>query len=471
MNKKKTQGEVFTPKSVISYMLDLTYEPEKMDYILEPGCGDSRFIIEIIKRLIKKYENDPKTLNSKISKIYGLELDSINYNNSLEKIENLLINFQFITERPKIINCDALFNEIINTIKFSYIVGNPPYVRIHNLKEEYKNLLKSEYIFLTKGMVDLYYAFFELYKKCLASDGVLCYISPSSYLYNNSGEKMLEILYKEKMISKILDFKSEKVFENASTYTCITILKSNSSQIDYSVIDKNFEIKKTLSFLYDKMKFDFLAELQKNNKGKKFSEYYKIKTGIATLADKIFILKNYTTVNGLVFFEKDGHIFQVENILTKNCIKGSKVSEGIHKIIFPYKMLNGKNVPLTEQELSENFPHCYNYLNTYKEKLLMRDKGKIDKDKWFLWGRTQGINGSDGNKIIISPMFIDTPFTYFNENLIVYSGYYIKSEIEPSLLKSEIFLESLKKISKPISQGWFSLQKKILENVVVDISS
>ena len=90
MSKKKTKGEVFTKQFIIDFMLNETYDPTKTDYILEPGCGDSRFIIEILKRLILSYKDDIEILNDKISKIYGIEIDQKNYNESVNNIEKLL---------------------------------------------------------------------------------------------------------------------------------------------------------------------------------------------------------------------------------------------------------------------------------------------------------------------------------------------------------------------------------------------
>jgi hypothetical protein len=100
-------------------------------------------------------------------------------------------------------------------------------------------------------------------------------------------------------------------------------------------------------------------------------------------------------------------------------------------------------------------------------KLMNRDKGKNEKYKWFLWGRTQGLNDTSGNKIVISTIFENNPFIHTNNDVLVYSGYYIISQYDDILFTNNDFLESLKKISKPMSKGWFSLQKKILDNVII----
>ena len=468
MSKKKNKGEVFTPKNLITFMLDETYNPESMNYILEPGCGDSRFIIEIIKRIIKHYDGQYDIINDKISKIYGFEIDENNINNSKLNIENYLVNYNEITTRPTIIFGDALINDIINNNNFDYIIGNPPYVRIHNLDKNYLTELQEKYSFLKKGMVDLYYAFFELYKKSLSENGILCFITPNSYLYNTSGEFLINSIYTDKVLYKIYDFKSEKMFNSASTYTCITVLKKNSENIFYNVLDKNFKEISTIQFKNDLKNFNFLKQIQDTDTGVEFSKLYKVKTGFATLSDKIFIIDNFEIINNLIRFKKNNKEYFIEKNLTKKCIKASKFNNEIHRVIFPYKNVNGKNEALTEDELFQNYPNGFNYLNDNKAKLLSRDKGKIKKENWYLWGRTQGINNTFGKKIIISPLFLDTPFSFIDENVLIYSGYYIISENFDDLFKNESFITSVKNISKPISSGWFSLQKKILDNVIIN---
>jgi adenine-specific DNA-methyltransferase len=467
MSKKKTKGEVFTKQFIIDFMLNETYDPTKMDYILEPGCGDSRFIIEILKRLILLYKDDIETLNDKISKIYGIEIDQINYNESVNNIEKLLSEYDFIEARPNIIHGDALINNIVEEIKFNYIVGNPPYVRIHNLPKEYLTILQKNYTFLKNGMVDIYYGFFELYKKCLSDDGVLCYITPNSYLYNNSSELVVETLYQDKMISKIYDFKSEKLFEDASTYTCITVLKKTEGTFAYNLTKKDFTIASHIDIEYGKETINFLSEVQNNIEGVKFSDLYKVKTGFATLADKVFVIANYQEDNGIITFTKNKKKYSIESTITKNCIKASKYDGTYNKVIFPYKNVNGRNVPMEETEFTENYPLAHAYLSDNMVKLMNRDKGKNEKYKWFTWGRSQGLNDTNGNKIVISTIFENNPFIHVNNDVLVYSGYYIISQDDDILFTNNHFLESLKKISKPMSKGWFSLQKKILDNVII----
>ena len=465
MNKKKNNGEVFTPNEIIEFMLDKTYNPKKMDYVLEPGCGDGRFIISILKRIIMEFNGNNDIINNKISKIYGVELDTENFLTSIKNINDFLSNYLFIQSRPNILNADALLYGIHNDIKWSYIVGNPPYIRIHNLDSSYLSNLQKNYVYLKNGMVDLYYGFFELHKN-LEDNGVLCFITPSSYLYNTSGEFLFNDLYEKKLINNIVDFTSEKMFENASTYTCVTTIQKNSKELIYQKSDKTFNIYHEKKIEYNTKNNGFIDLIQDNNSNQTlFKEKYKVKTGFATLSDKIFVITNFIDNGDTITFQKNGIEYTIEKNITKKCIKASKYNGNYHRVIFPYININGVNKPIIEDDLRNNYPMTYDYMCEYKTKLLERDKGKIDEDKWFLWGRTQGINNTDGSKVVISPMYLSNPFIYVEENVLVYSGYYIITDYFDEIFTNNVFIESLNFVSKPMAAGWKSLQKKTLDNV------
>ena len=468
MNKKKTNGEVFTPHKIINFMLDNTYDPTKMDYILEPGCGDGRFIISLIERIIKKFGNQHDIINDKISKIYGVELDYENYLLTVLNVEKFLNDYPLITEKPKILNDDALLSDIHNRIKWSYIVGNPPYVRIHNLDSNYLKILQNKYEYLKNGMVDLYYGFFELHKN-LEKNGVLCFITPSSYLYNTSGEILFFDLCEKKLLNSVIDFTSEKMFDNASTYTCITTIKKNSEIFIYKKTDKNLKtyFEKKLNFNEKNTTFLELIQDDKVNKIL-FKSKFKVKTGFATLSDKIFVIENFIDNGDTITFIKKGIEYTIEKGITKLCVKASKYNGINNRVIFPYANFDGVNKPITEDDFLNLYPLAYNYMSIHKTQLMLRDKGKISEEKWFLWGRTQGINNTDGSKIIISPIYLNNPFTYINQNVLVYSGYYIISESYNELFNDPNFIKSLNFISKPMALGWKSLQKKILDNLYIN---
>lgn len=177
-------------------------------------------------------------------------------------------------------------------------------------------------------------------------------ITPNSYLYNKSAIKLRKYLLENKFIEEIIDYNSEKIFDNVSTYCCITI----------------FSKKNKKSLTYNKK--NILYENIKNN------EY------------------NIFNIN------KNDNVKTLDDICTiRNGINnGPKESW----CIFPYD--NNGNV-LNEDNLKNDNPKTYNYLTKHKEELSKRDNGNKVYPKWYSYGRTQSLKLSTKDNIMYIPVF------------------------------------------------------------------
>jgi adenine-specific DNA-methyltransferase len=115
-----------------------------------------------------------------------------------------------------------------------FVVGNPPYVKIHNLNGEYKSLISQQQL---KGMVNLYLLFYLLSFQQLNSTGKLIYITPS--FFKNASSKILrEKICQEKKLTHIYNFKHQQIFPNITTYPVISLFASSqkNQKFNYSVV-------------------------------------------------------------------------------------------------------------------------------------------------------------------------------------------------------------------------------------------
>lgn len=229
--------------------------------------------------------------------IHGIEIDErecIKCRNNLSKVLSKynLPNIEF-----DICCADALGIEKYSG-KMDYVVGNPPYIRIHNLGDSFDSVKKFE--FTRTGMTDLYIAFFELGIKMLNKCGTLGYITPSSYFNSLAGSRIREFLARGGYLDKILDFKHFKVFNGAATYAAITILKNGkkTGNTDYFEFDENANIPKLISNLrvdeyYISGNFYFSSHGNLKLLKKILLNYgicdIQVKNGYATLNDDVFI--------------------------------------------------------------------------------------------------------------------------------------------------------------------------------------
>ncbi|WP_297062578.1 Eco57I restriction-modification methylase domain-containing protein, partial [Thermococcus sp.] len=124
---------------------------------------------------------------------------------------------------------------------FDFIVGNPPYVRIQNLKKEspeYVEFLNKFYESAHKNY-DLAIPFIERGYSLLRENGELGFIVTKKWMKIDYGEELRKILAEEKAVRLIIDFGDEQVFKGATTYTMILVLrKAKNERLTYAKVEE-----------------------------------------------------------------------------------------------------------------------------------------------------------------------------------------------------------------------------------------
>jgi len=487
MSKHKILGQVFTPKWIVNEILDLIdYQGSKIldKYILEPSSGDGAFLNEIVKRYIESCKNNHlqnNIIKERLEKyIFAVELDETEYKKSIANLNYLVLQFG-INEQ---VNW-KIFNE--NTLDFyknyigffDYVVGNPPYIRIHNLDLTTREILKNEFQF-SKGTIDIYLSFYEMGFKLLKEDGYLGYITPNSFLHNSSYQSFRDYLKREKTLKTLIDFKANKIFKGFSTYTAITIFRKNNKSdfFEYKelIIDK-IELKNKINFnslskldwsFTDVENENFLRNLEKD-KNSTVKDFFDVQYGFATLRDKIFIQKTIPFDDNLVYF--NGSL--IEKGLLKKVVKGSKykgIVDENEKIIFPYELIDNRYIPISEDKLKKQYPKTYQYFLKNRDELERRDLNK--ETIWYEYGRSQGVQTIHQEKIVLSTLvngkidFFKVPY-----DVLMYSGIFIvknKSfsdwKVIENVLKSEEFYKYIRLTGKDFSGGYKSVTSKQIKN-------
>jgi adenine-specific DNA-methyltransferase len=487
MNKHKTLGQVFTPTWIVSEILNLVgYNDDTIldKYILEPSCGDGVFLLEIVERYINvsiKNNIGEEDIVSNLEKyIYGVEIDSIEYQKSIQNLNNL-VEKQF-SKKVKI-NWN-IFNE--NTLDFykdynsffHFIVGNPPYIRIHNLDLETKNNLKQNFIF-SEGTIDIYLSFIEMAFKMANNKGSIGFITPNSYLHNSSYKLFRKFIKEKKILKTLIDFKANKVFQGFSTYTAISIFNLNyaNDYFDYKeYIDNEIKLVNKVSFnnlstndwsFANKDDEDFLHGLSQN-RNTLVKDFFDVQYGFATLRDKIFISNTTPYDNEYVTFND----FIIEKGILKKIVKGSKFKGEVNEnelIIYPYELQNNRYKVIEEDKLKEKFPKAYAYLMFNKEELEKRDldKGAV----WYEFGRSQGVQSIHKEKIVLSTL-VNGSINYYRlpKDVMIYSGLFIVKnkdfvnwDMIENILKSDEFYKYIRLTGKDFSGGYKSITSKQLK--------
>jgi len=486
-SKEKLKGMVYTPVFIVHKILDdIGYAGTSIlgKRIIDPACGDGRFLVEVAKRIIEL--SPVNQLKHNLECIYGWDIDS---NAIKECIDNLnaLVSIPVDwnvrqTNSIKHIQKRNLFLQKNEAEEFDYIVGNPPYIRIQHLDIEQREYIQKNYTFCKGGSTDIYIAFYELCLSLLTDDGVCGLITPNTFLHTETARSMRTYFAHHQNIRQLTNYGDMQLFDDATTYSAITIFdkKERRSFLYQRAFGWQTVESRQIAFAELKEPFWQLSHQEPTTEltnGIKLKDICKIHVGITTLCDSAYIFPIEKMEGKFAFVKtKLRGTVKLEKGILKPIIKGSKLKDSEQKIteyvLFPYEKQNGKHVIIPEGKLQQKFPLAYDYLFSVKPELDKRDNGSPNPVTWYAFGRSQGLDTSFGSKIIFSPMNYRPNFVYYdNPECTFYSGYCIKydGDIERLLvqLNSERMQEFVTASSRDFRGGWKAYNKKIIENFEV----
>ena len=492
-DNKGENGIVFTPQYIAEYISSHVFSEitsiSKTVSVIDPGCGCGIFLVAVAEYLLSKTSWSINTIIN--NNIYGIDIvpDNVRRCNLILTLLSAKHDGDYMNIKPNIICADSLnsdWSTIFNTKAFDYIVGNPPYVNPHDMSKETIEFLKNNFSTTKNGVFNIFYAFIEKGVKELNNEGMLSFILPNNFLTIKSALALREFLQSGLHIKSILDFGDNMVFKPVRTYNCILQLdKKNRSQFEYFVLTKCNNIEDNLSNIkyktmstksLDKNGWKLVDERTYTNLQKIESQSISIKefirTGIATLRDKIYLVEHdevgyYKQTDKGKYYIEDGlvkPIYKVSDLKLHNTIAYAK-----RYIIFPYIKSKTGYILINEFEFSSHYPKTYNYLRLQKEELDARDKGKGTTQGWYAYGRTQGLN-KYGRKLLF-PTFANKPkFMYIDdESALFCNGYAVfendKCDLDVlmKLLNSCLMDYYVSNTSYSIEGGYYCYQKKYVE--------
>ena len=456
----KHRGQVYTPDYLVTTILDIGgYKNNSIlqKHVIDNSCGNGAFLTEIVKRYCNEFlklNKDIAILKKELQTyIHGIEIQKTGYKECISNLNNIVKQYCIYNIEWDIQNADTLTISEYNH-KMDYVFGNPPYVRVHNLENDYTSV--KQYLFAGQGMTDLYIVFFEIGFNMLNANGTMCLITPSSWLSSNAGTKLRQYICGKNNLIGVIDLQHFQPF-NAMTYTLISCFKNDKiySNFDYYVFDEstmsiNFQDKLSLKditfnkqfYISKRSDLEVLEQIRSKNNTSKTA---RVKNGFATLNDKIFVGD---------FDFKQG------------TIEVLKASTGIwSKIIFPY---DKKGNPLSLTEF-QKYSQAYSYMLQHKSKLL-KHKDIVNDNYWYLFGRTQAIKDVFANKYAINTIIKDINsirLEKVGKGKGVYSGLYILTDEDyqtiSDLILSKDFINYIRLLKHYKSGGYYTYSSKDLE--------
>lgn len=458
MGKEKNLGQIFTPDYLVCDILDVAgYKPTKdilEKHVIDNSCGDGAFLKEIVQRYChaaSRVKNVYEIKKDLETFIHGVELDEQAHGFCLTNLDEIAAAYSLPKIAWDVRHANTLDVDAYDG-KMDFVVGNPPYVRVHNLEGSFNRV--KQYRFCACGMTDLYLVFYEIGLNMLRDGGRLCYIAPSSWFNSLAGHNMREFVKMSGWLREIIDLGHLQPFD-ATTYTAIVLFeKAQGHKFAYKTYLGPGKIKYIAMLDFDDCYFDnalYLGDTETIDRCRRikcegFPERVDVKNGFATLADDVFIADEFPFA-GMT-------------------IPVMKASTGKWRTAFyPYDK-NGK--PLSCEKIFTDKVRA-GYLELKKEDLL---KGRLENrcHDWYLYGRTQALKDVWKDKYAINTVVRDVAsikLNYVHAGAGVYSGLYILTNVDDKQIRdallSEDFIDYIRVLKKYKSGGYYTFSSKDLK--------
>ncbi|QKY21841.1 Eco57I restriction-modification methylase domain-containing protein (plasmid) [Halolamina sp. CBA1230] len=292
---------------------------------------------------------------------------------------------------------------------FDAVVGNPPYVKIQNIRQTNPKLAEYavENYETSTGRFDLYSLFVEA-GAGIAKDHNLGYILPNKFFESQAGQGLRSYLGEGQMVRRIIDFGQQQVFSTATTYTCLLFLGKHEDLLYSEVRDSDFQTQSLDHLEFAEIPRNELdddgwvltgpMERQALSKMRSSAEALgevteHISEGIVSGDNEVFFLEieGQSDEQYTVRSQANGETYQLESDTVRPLIDGDEVErygsmDTDLAVVYPYELGQEGTSEIPEARLEEDYPKTYEYLSEFKQRLSDRGTASMNYPTWYsLW--------------------------------------------------------------------------------------
>jgi len=452
---QKSQGAHYTPPELAQFVAQqivATWLPAYSDSgdgtapltILDPAVGGG----ELLEAIHSELPNDLRA----VARLVGLDNDLIAVENARARLSSLSRN-TVVTEGDFLASLTGsqpdLFGKEEELGDADLIIANPPYVRTQVLGASKAQALATK--FGLGGRVDLSFPFILGIVEKLRSGGVAGIITSNRFLSTRAGASLRERLRGDGDVIHIWDLGDTKLFE-AAVLPCVLIVRKSppSGRTQYTSVysvspqERRPDPSKLFSHIaggtdgvvelgngFSKYEFkrgqlevgDDLgavwklrngkssawAEKVKRNTWKTLGELTKVRVGVKTTADSVFIRSDWKSEcpNGLPE--------NLRPLITHHLAGRFRGQHPEKKILYTHETVDGKRRPIELQR----YPNTTEYLKRHQESLKSRKYVEKAGREWFEIWVPQEPSAWDHPKIVFKDITVKPTFWLETEGSVV----------------------------------------------------
>ncbi len=436
----KQSGAIFTPHHMAHRlsieMLD-AYRgkiPNKIS-VLDPAVGDGELLVSFVE------EVKSRRPTTKI-KVTGFDINVASCENAKRNLQS-----KFKDIEVEIRNEDFLSQIEQSLDKYDFVIANPPYIRTQILGSRLAQEMAAKYGL--SGRVDIYYSFLVNTGSVLQENGIAGYITSNKFLSIKSGSPVRKFMLENYEILSLTDYGDTKVFENAAVLPSTIVFgqgcTTNCSSVKFVSIyeAKDDGTAKPCQDIYEHLGEEGLFKLpddrvfvfrrgvlgdvtpggvwslsNEETRGwldkveahtwLHFSDLGKIRVGIKTTADNVFIGENWGAsgeqpelLKSLVTHRDAGKITP-----DTNCN---------WKVLYPHYSSNGKRSVVDIEE----YPKSKRYLEKHRPQLVGRKYVIEAGRRWYEIWVPQNPASWSHRKIVFRDISETPQFWYDNTGSVV----------------------------------------------------
>ena len=421
---RKAEGATYTPKGLADFVAKNivkawhTNRDANAVRILDPAAGDGELIIALADQL-RAHEPDLPM------QIFGFESNLEAHSKASERISKKLPGIptqlalgNFLDDVTGDQEIEPLLCPIAqNQGIYDLIIANPPYVRTQVMGSEQAQAIGKQ--FNLKGRVDLYHAFMLAIAKVTRPETTLGLIVSNRFMTTRSGATVRRSILEKLDVLEIWDLGDTKLFEAAvlpavilarGKRKCSSSRTPRFTSIYETDLPKSFQAADPLQALEhpgvvetkDKRRFlvtrgelntsgkangvwritnnerEAWLKTMRRNTWKRFGEIGKIRVGIKTCADKVFIRDDWDEKPPSERPEL------LRPVTTHHVARRFKAEDSAKPkmVLYPHESVAGHRMPA---DLTK-YPRSAAYLETFREVLEGREYVLDAGRQWFeIW--------------------------------------------------------------------------------------
>lgn len=383
----KSDGVTYTPRALAGFVADRIIANAHLPSnrairILDPAVGHGELILSLLDRLEGPVE------------VYGFETDHLALAEACDRISKAhpkaAINLRLGSFLDHVLGdfAGGLFGA---ANPYDLIIANPPYVRTQIIGADRARQLAEQ--FKLTGRVDLYHAFLLGMATVLAPDGAAGFIVSNRFMTTKGGASARAAMVTDLSLREVYDLGDTKLFD-AAVLPAVLIARGTGAEpvvpsflsiyqtkaaplytaadtIDALGHDGVVAVPDGRTFLVQHGTLDtghdpagvwrlasvgvesWLATVEKHTWGT-FRKIGKIRVGIKTCADKVFVPKNW-----------DRELELHRPLTTHHTAQRFRPEPPNRKVLYPHHSVNGRKQTV---DLAE-YPESRAYLEEHRETL------------------------------------------------------------------------------------------------------